>query len=309
MFTVAKVLLPMGALLGAAVALLFGIGGGLVAAAVTVAPVGVLAFLDDRRVDQQDTDLSTFLRSLGSIVGAIGTTLTDGLERLNQRALATLEQGVRRLHVRLRSGIKPDLCWDRFVSETGSELVDRSVGTFWDTIKLGGDPDQIGYLSSLFALKITLMRRNRKLVSQTFGYLMLPLHAVLVGILLFVTEVMVIFATQLSSIQTDAMSGAHDPSVTGGMDVTNVLAFAAPNVGFIRAFALVVTLLLTVVNSWAPHVTEGGHHHKFWAYAAVMMLISGLALMFIPHVVQNLFHSASAGIGSNTSLAPNPGTP
>ena len=108
--------------------LISSIGAGLVAAAVTVAPVGVLAFIDDRRVDQQDRDVSTFLRSLGSVVGAIGTTVTEGMERMNQRSLASLEQGVRRLHVRLRSGIRPDLCWDRFISETGSELVDRSRG-------------------------------------------------------------------------------------------------------------------------------------------------------------------------------------
>ena len=82
-------------------------------------------------------------------------------------------------------------------------------------MKLGGDPDAIGYLSSLFALKISLMRENRKLVSQTFMYLMVPLHAVLIAILLFVTEVMVIFATQLNNIQTQAIANT-DPTTTGG---------------------------------------------------------------------------------------------
>ncbi len=302
MFAVAKVLLPAGALLGAVVGFVFSIGAGMIAAGMTVAPVGIMAFIDDRKVDQQDRDLSTFLRSLGSIVGAIGTTVTEGMERIDQRSLASLEQGVRRLHVRLRSGIRPDLCWDRFISETGSELVDRSVSTFWDTIKLGGDPDQIGFLSSLFALKISLMRENRKLVSQTFTWLMLPLHAVLIAVLLFVTEVMVVFAEQLSHIQTQALSSS-DPSAAG-MDVTNVLAFASPNVAFIRGFALVVTLVLTVVDSWAPHATSGGHHHKVWIYAAVMMLMSGLALMFVPHIVGGLFHSVSGDISTNPLASP-----
>ena len=301
MYAVAKVLLPAGAVLGAAVAFVFSIGAGMVAAGITVAPVGVMAFLDDRRVDQHDRDLSTFLRSLGSIVGAIGTTVTEGMERLNQRSLASLEQGVRRLHVRLRSGIKPDLCWDRFISETGSELVDRSVSTFWDTIKLGGDPDAIGYLSSLFAMKISLMRENRKLVSQTFMYLMVPLHLVLIGILLFVTEVMVIFATQLNNIQTQALTNT-DPAATSGMDVTSVLAFAAPNVAFIKGFALVVTVVLTVVDTWSPHATSGGHHHKVWLYAAFMLVTSGLALMLVPWMVGALFHSVAGDI-SNTTLS------
>lgn len=295
MFAVARVLLPVGAVLGAVVALVFSVGAGLIAAAVAIAPVGLLAFIDDRNVDKQDRDLSTFLRSLGAIVGAIGTTVTEGMERVNQRSLASLEQGVRRLHIRLRSGIRPDLCWDRFVAETGSELVDRSVSTFWDTIKLGGDPDQIGYLSSLFALKISLMRENRKLVSQTFMYLMVPLHAVLIGVLLFVTEVMVVFASQLNGVQTQALNNT-DPTVTGGIDVTSVLAFAAPNIGFLRGFALVVTLFLTVVDTWSPYVTAGGHHHKVWLYAAVMMVFSGICLMGIPHIVGGLFHSVSGGI-------------
>lgn len=305
MFAAARVLLPAGALLGAIVGYVFSVGGGMVAAGIAVAPVGIMAFLDDRRVDEHDRDVSTFLRSLGSIVGAIGTTVTDGLERLNQRSLASLEQGVRRLHVRLRSGIRPDLCWDRFISETGSELVDRSVSTFWDTIKLGGDPDQIGYLSSLFALKISLLRENRKLVSQTFMYLMVPLHAVLVGILLFVTEVMVVFAVQLNNIQTQALSDTS-PTSTGGIDVTNVLAFASPDIGFIRGFALVVTLVLTVVNTWSPHATAGGHHHKVWLYAAVTLVLSGLALMVVPQVVGGLFSSVSGGLTSNPLASPTP---
>ncbi len=304
MFRVARVLIPGAALVGAAAGLLSSVGAGLVAAAVVVAPVGVLAFIDDRRVDQQDRDVSTFLRALGSVVGAIGTTVTEGMDRVNQRSLASLEQGVRRLHVRLRSGLKPDLCWDRFIGETGSELVDRSVSTFWDTIKLGGDPDQIGYLSSLFAMKISLMRENRKLVSQTFMYLIVPLHAVLIAILLFITEVMAIFATQLSGIQNQALANTATTN-QAGVDVTNVLAFASPNVAFIRGFALVITLVLTAVDAWAPHSASGGHHHKLWAYTAVMMLISGLGLMFVPHVVQGLFHNI-AGDLSNTTVTPGP---
>jgi flagellar protein FlaJ len=302
MLTVAKVLLPAGALIGAVVAFVFNFGAGMIAAGIAIAPVGILAFIDDRKVDAQDRDISTFLRSLGSIVGAIGTTVTEGLDRMNQRSLASLEQGVRRLHVRLRSGIRPDLCWDRFISESGSELVDRSTSTFWDTVKVGGDPDQIGYLSSLFALKISLMRENRKLVSQTFMYLMVPLHAVLIGVLMFVTEVMVIFAIQLNDIQAQALS-TTDPTTTGGIDVTNVLAFAAPNIGFLRGFALIVTIVLTIVDTWSPHATSGGHHHKVWLFLAIMMVMSGVALMGIPAVVSGLFESVSSGL-ETTSTTP-----
>jgi archaellum biogenesis protein FlaJ (TadC family) len=131
-------------------------------------------------------------------------------------------------------------------------------------------------------------------------YLMVPLHTVLVGILLFVTEVMVVLAQQLNSIQTQALANA-DPTTTGGIDVTNVLAFASPNVAFLRGFALVVTIFLTVVDTWSPHCTAGGHHHKVWGYAALMLVISGVLLMGVPAMVQGLFHSVSGGLQETTT--------
>jgi flagellar protein FlaJ len=129
---------------------------------------------------------------------------------------------------------------------------------------------------------------------------MVPLHTVLVGILLFVTEVMVVFAQQLNNIQTQALANT-DPTTTGGIDVTNVLAFAAPNVAFLRGFALIVVIFLTFVNTWSPHCTAGGHHHKVWAYGAVMLVISGILLMGVPAVVQGLFSSVSGGLEETTS--------
>jgi flagellar protein FlaJ len=293
MYMLARILLPVSALLGAAVALVFSPGAGMIAAAVAIAPLGLMAFADDRRIDLYDKDLTTFLRALGSVVGAVQTTVTDGLERMDHRSLASLEHGVRRLQVRLRAGINPDLCWGRFVSETGSELVDRSVGIFWDTLKVGGEPDAIGYLSSQFAMKISLLRQNRRLVSQTFMFLMVPLHAVLLGVLLFVTEVIVVFANQLSAVQSAAYR-TTDADLLAQVG-PGQLAFASPNVAFIHGFALIVTIVLTVVDTWAPHAASGGHHHKVWLYGALMLLLSGVALMGIPPIVQGLFHGVAAG--------------
>ena len=76
-----------------------------------------------------------------------------------------------------------------------------------------------------------------------------------------------------------------------------MLAFASPNVAFIHGFALVVTIVLTIVDTWAPHAASGGHHHKVWLYAAIMLLISGLALMVVPWMVQGLFQSVAGDTG------------
>ena len=42
-------------------------------------PVGVYAFLDDAKVSKIDEELSKFLRSLGNVTEALGTTLSPWL--------------------------------------------------------------------------------------------------------------------------------------------------------------------------------------------------------------------------------------
>ena len=48
-------------------------------------------------------------------------------------------------------------------------------------------------------------------MSQTFMMLMVPLHAVLLGVLLFVSEVIVVFAAQLNEVQNSC--GRVDRSI------------------------------------------------------------------------------------------------
>ena len=139
MARLAQILLPVAAAFGAVLGFTFGMGLALIGSAVVLAPLGYVAFRDDWKVDARDGDIATFLRALGGVMGAVGTTVGEGLSRLNRRSLGALEPHVRRLYVRLGNNISPQLCWLRFAGETGSELVSRSVRIFWDGLRLGGD--------------------------------------------------------------------------------------------------------------------------------------------------------------------------
>src|SRR5581483_8747338 len=85
-----------------------GLGVALIAGGLILTPLSYLVWLDDKKVDRRDGDLAAFIRSLGSVMGAIGTTVTEGLARLNRRSLGALEPHVRRLYVRLQNDISAD---------------------------------------------------------------------------------------------------------------------------------------------------------------------------------------------------------
>ena len=128
-----KIFLPLALIAGAIPLLIgWGLGWAMILTAVMVLPVGLLMVRDDTKIDKRDADIAPFLRSLGGVTKAIGTTVAEGLSRIDVRSTGSLAPHVRRLQIGLDSSIDPDLCWRRFVAETGSELIDRTVRVFWD---------------------------------------------------------------------------------------------------------------------------------------------------------------------------------
>ncbi|HXH22559.1 MAG TPA: hypothetical protein VNN10_11050 [Dehalococcoidia bacterium] len=274
--------------------MLFGMGLALIVSAVCLAPIGFLAWRDDQRIDRRDRDLAVFLRGLGSVMGASTTTVAEGLRRMNRKALGAMEPHVHRLYVRLSNDISPELTWLRLCGETGSELVTRSVRIFWDGVRTGGDPTVVGSLAASFAQKVSLMRQTRALVANTFMFVVVPMHAALLGILLFVTQVMRIFGEQLAAVQDENLSS----DIVREAGVNSFITFAAPDFGLIGLFVSISIGMLTIANSFAPYAASGGHKFKFFAFAAVMMLLSGLAMLTVPPLVDGLFQRVAETPGA-----------
>ena len=110
-------------------------------------------------------------------------------------------------------------------------MVTRAVRIFWDGLRLGGDAERISFLASMLAMKVSLLRASRKLVSSTFTFIMIPLHVALLSILLFVTEVLVIFGAKMVEVQNQGLSDG----IANDAGVSTTLLFTSPDIGF-RAF-------------------------------------------------------------------------
>ncbi len=284
--TLFKILLPTAAVLSSLV-LLMGLGFGwvfIVIGACTV-PVGWLAVKDDAKVTKRDTEIGTFLASLGGICGAIGTTVKDALGRIDMESINSLRVEVKRLYVRLKSGILPKLCWGKFTEETGSELVNRSIGMFYDSIDLGGDAEQVGYHASLFANKVAMLRAKRKSVAEPFRYLCLTMHAAVVSLLIFVSEVITVFGDMVSKAEESI------PQISGAPSLGAFTSFNMSGLSTLHSMVLPLVIVFTIANSLAPGVVDGGSWYKILFTLGISCLISGLAMVFLPGVAGMLFSS------------------
>ena len=287
-----KIFLPL-ALIAGALSLLIGLGLGwaMILTAVMVLPVGLLRVRDDTKIDKRDAEIASFLRSLGGVTRAIGSTVAEGLSRIDVRSTGSLAPHVRRLQIGLDSGIDPDLCWRRFVAETGSELIDRTVRTFWDAISKGGDPEEVGARASFFAMKIAELRSKRQMVAATFGWLSMPMHAALIGLLVFIVNVMGMFGQAMQSIQ---LSDTEESSIP--VSLGTVGGFAEGDMAILNNLVTMIIVVLTAANAFAVHAATGGHGHKLFYHMGVMMAITGGALLIIPILANRIF-SGVAEIG------------
>jgi len=267
-----------------------GMGSIMLAAAVLLLPPGAVTMWEDRRIDKRDQDIADLLRSLGGVTKAIGTTVSEALSRLDLHSFVSLQRGAKRLRDRLSLGIKPDLCWERFIAETGSELVNRSVRTFWDGVSMGGDPQEVGNQSSLFAMRVALLRAQRRMVSSSFTWLCIAMHAAIVGLLVFIYEVMLTFSGALQGI-----TGIEDEALSEMQGLPSfTFLLGGSQLELLHSVVIAVIVVLTGANAVAIKVTGGGHSYKFLFYLSITLAISGACFIFIPDVVAMIFGSLPA---------------
>jgi flagellar protein FlaJ len=251
-----------------------------------IAPVGFLAYWNDKQIDKLDNEISAFIRSLGGIAKAIGSTVTEALGRMDQDAMGALKPSVKNLNNTLKFGISPELCWRKFVEDTGSEQVNRTIRIFWDGIACGGDPGKVGGLSSMFALKVSLLRNKRSMIASGFSYLCLTMQGVLALLLVGIYNILLGFSSAVAAMA---------PSSKDGMDALSQLptfAFFSQGSTQLHTLYLMVTamlLMLTAVNALAIKVVEGGSNLKILFYMGITLMLTGLCLTFVPNLVQGMF--------------------
>lgn len=262
-----------------------GLGWIMLVSALIVFPIGHVTISDDKGITKKDEEIGAFLRSLGGVATAIGTTVTDAIGRLDLRSVSSLSSEATSLKVRLQTGILTALCWRRFVLEVGSVIVNRSVGMFRDAMALGAEAMDAGNRASSYAVTLSMLRAQRKMISKPFTWLVFCMHGAVILLMVLVTEVMNQFGTTVGELEQDI------PGATASSGIGNYFSFSFAGIELLNTMVIPLILVLTVVNAMATKIVDGGHNYKFFYYLAITMGISGVFLICIPYVTAILFGS------------------
>ncbi len=285
----AYICLPLAAVLAIPAFLFGGMGLAMLGAGIFILPLGITAMLLESKIDLRDRDIADFLRSLGGVTSARGSTVIESLGHIDSRAIGSLEPELKRLLTRVACGLNTGLAWTRFMADTGSELVHRVVRSFWDGCDWGGEPERVGEFSAEMAMRVWLLRAKRKLVTSTFTYVVVPMHIALVATLVFLTEVVVAFNEKLLEAQAITQSENTTTINPEDIGIPGAISFQSFDTGFLKLVIMVVVVSLTFINAFAARAAGGGHRFRLALFGSMTLISSGVILLVVPHIASGMF--------------------
>ena len=199
-----------------------------------------------------------------------------------------MEPHVQNLHTRLDNELPTQICWERLNEETGNELVRRSAGMLVEGVELGGEAETVGQVASSYASAVSELREQRRLAASSFVLLVVPMHACMTGLLVFIYEIVVNFNNRLGDVSSELIAGAEAQSTTGvapvGLDM-----FQGQDLALTGTMISIVVLILTLANTLVSHFASGGHNLKVASNVSIMCILSGINMLVISMVASALF--------------------
>jgi len=258
------------------------LGVTLIVAALILLPLGAISMWAGREIDKKDREFGPFLRSLGGMAVATGTTITEALTRLDLSSFPTLEEDLIRLRSRLLAAVDPNLCWRKFALETGSKLIGETVNIFNDAVRLGADADTVAFLAAEFGTKTIMLRAKRKVVASTFSWLTVAMHATVSALMIIILEIIRNFTAMI-----ETAAGALDQQA---LDAASMAAptFNTPSVIFFQIIASAMIIMLSVINAYAIIATDGGHRYKGAFFLSILLFLGGVSFIVIPPFIEGV---------------------
>ena len=297
-----KKVVPLAFLGGIILALLSGNKGlSMLLIGLLLLPLGVIGYLDDQNIIKRDAEFTTFIRSLGAVMGGKGVTIANALGEIDRKSLETLEPFINGVYSKLNLGLDEHLTWERFLHECGSNLIYKYLNIFRDSVELGGKPDIIGQIVGSSMLEQVLLREKRNNVSMGFVILLIPMHAMMVGIFLVLFHILLTMSRAIESVMTSidtaaALSGTSTAggAIGSGMSIDIFVNFPEDVMGM---YVLIMVTIISISNIIAGKIVMGGDRYIYYFFASLILAITGLFYIATPAVVATFF-SFSHVVGS-----------
>jgi len=273
-------------LLGASAGVIFILIG------ITLAPLGIIGFLDDGLIVARDRDFPTFIRSLGSVMGGKGVPITLAIADVDRKSLDAISPLIDAAYSKLNLGLNETWVWERFIGESGSNYIYKYMNIFRDAVALGGSPDRIGQIVHTSMLEQVLLREKRHMIAMGFVVLLVPMHAAMIAILMFLFSIMLTMSKAIVDVMDTLganQAALADTSSLGGM-ASGMNMFVNFPEGMMTTYVVIIITLLTISNILAGKIVYGGDRYITYLFTSILTIVSGFIYLVAPIVVGMFFN-------------------
>lgn len=271
-------------------------------------PLGIIGLIDDTNIAQRDDDFSVFIRSLGSVMEGQGATMPVALAQVDKKSLIALEPLVRSVHSKMNLGLEEEQIWERFIGESGSNLIYKYLNIFRDTVATGGPAGEIGKVVGNSMQSMVLLRQKRDMLAKSFIILLVPMHLMMVAILVSLFNIMLTLTTAITAMMEKFAAAAAASGGDSGMGGNAFLSgslnmFVNFPKDVMTTYVVIITLILTVSNVLAAKIVWGGDRYMYYLYIALFFTLSGLIILIMPFLVSIFFNVDALTNISNSAAA------
>ncbi|MEI6841481.1 MAG: archaellar assembly protein FlaJ [Methanomicrobiales archaeon] len=256
-------------------------------------PLGIIGYLDDSNIIQRDADFTSFIRSMGAVMGGKGTTMGHALSDIDRKSLVVLEPLINGVFSKLNLGLDENASWEKFIGESGSNLIYKYLNIFRDSCELGGAPDKIGEIAGSSMLEQVLLREKRNSVSMGFVVLIIPMHTMMVAIFLFLFHILLTMSKAIASVMgsLDSMGeGLQAGQSIGGSMASGMNMFVSFPEAEMTVYIMIMLTIITVANVFAGKIVMGGGRYMFYFFASILSIMTGLVYIVSPYIVAMFFN-------------------
>jgi len=230
-------------------------------------------------------------------MGGQGTTAVYALATIDTKSLVVLEPLVQSVYSKMNLGLDNKQIWDKFIGESGSNLIYKYLNIYLDTVTLGGPPEPIGTVVGSSMLEQTLLREKKDMHARSFIILLVPMHVAMAGIFVVLYRIMVVLtgsvSVMMNKFQATSAAAGGGAASTGGISASNALGGMSMFTNFpekeMGAYVLICLTIITISNIFAARIVGGGDRYMFYFYAALFCSLTGIVLLVAPIAVGIFF--------------------
>ncbi len=259
-------------------------------------PLGVIAFIDDGNITLRDAEFPTFIGGIGSIQGGKGTTIGPAIAGIEKKSLPTLIPLIEGIYTKINLGLDEIRSWQRFVNDSGSYLIYKYLNIYHDALRMGGKPDVVGQIVKSSMLNQILLREHRQSMAMGFVTLLIPMHAMMVAIFLFLFEILNTMASAIAErMASFSEAGAALSGGSGGASLASAMGgslfvFQNFNEDEIRVYVIIIITMLTVANVIAGRIVAGGDRSLAYLFTSLLCAITGMMYIIAPIMIGIFFN-------------------